>query len=146
MKRILTELLAGPLLTYEATSVSSSPSENHHRGLQHQQQQQHQEAQTMAETPWEQKRAYLFSHPRTTTNLLLRMLSGQSEWNLDGYFFYDAFIYAREKIAASSLDDVPQAAWGHYKSLREDALQRTHSILEEARTKVRDTRATTCES
>ncbi|SMY25003.1 unnamed protein product [Zymoseptoria tritici ST99CH_1A5] len=91
----------------------------------------------MAEAHWKQKRAYLFSHPRTTTNLLLRMLSGQSEWDLDGYFFYDAFIYAREKIAASSLDDVPQAAWDHYHSLREDALQRTHSFLEEARAKKR---------
>ncbi|SMQ51363.1 unnamed protein product [Zymoseptoria tritici ST99CH_3D7] len=91
----------------------------------------------MAEAQWEQKRAYLFSHPRTTTNLLLRMLSGQSEWDLDGYFLYDAFIYARATIAASPLDDVPQAAWDHYNSLREDALQRTHSILEEARTKKR---------
>jgi hypothetical protein len=52
----------------------------------------------MEDNKWTQRRAFLFSHPRTASNLLTRILSGQPNWCISDYHFFDAFQYARNNF------------------------------------------------
>jgi hypothetical protein len=61
----------------------------------------------MEDSNWTQRRAFLFSHPRTASNLLTRILSGQMSWCISDYHFFDAFQYARNNFNVIEHPDQP---------------------------------------
>lgn len=72
---------------------------------------------------WVQRRAFLFSHPRTASNLLTRMLSGQSQWRITEYHFFDAFHFGR-----ANFDDIEEEA-----KLEADKKHGYDNLIEEGR-------------
>lgn len=77
---------------------------------------------------WVQRRAFLFSHPRTASNLLTRMLSGQTQWRIANYQFFDAFHYGREHFSdVRKMDDVEA-----------DKRSRHDILIEQGRRKLKD--------
>lgn len=77
----------------------------------------------------DQHRVFLFCHPRTASNLLLRVLSQQSEWQFSAYHTMGAFLYAREECLESrSFESVPQYVQDEHAAM----LDKAHSRLQEA--------------
>jgi hypothetical protein len=81
------------------------------------------------ERHWAQRRAFLFSHSRTASNLLTRILSGQSDWCISDYHFFQAFQYAR-----TNFNDVkdPDSLAENLKVEHDALLQQGHEKLEQA--------------
>lgn len=70
--------------------------------------------------PWEQKRVFLFSHPRTASNLFIRLVSGQPDWETSDYLFFDSFQYTRDAFDGVTLEDVPESSREEHQSLVEN--------------------------
>lgn len=76
--------------------------------------------------PWEQKRIFLFSHPRTASNLFIRLLSAQPDWETSDYLFFDSFQYTRDAFNGFAFRNLPEAVRREHKSL----VDRGHCQLE----------------
>ncbi|CZT21422.1 uncharacterized protein RCC_07285 [Ramularia collo-cygni] len=79
--------------------------------------------------PWEQKRVFLFSHPRTASNLLVRLLSNQPDWETSDYLFFDAFQYTRDAFDGLELEDVPETARAEHSDLIEQGHQKLENFV-----------------
>ncbi|KAK4635689.1 Pyrrolopyrazine biosynthesis cluster protein F [Fulvia fulva] len=78
---------------------------------------------------WQQNRAFLFSHPRTASNLLTRMLSAQPDWQVSDYLFFDAFQYTRDAFWGVDLDDAPVSARQEHDKLMDQGHERLGEVL-----------------
>ncbi|KAF7195489.1 hypothetical protein HII31_03083 [Pseudocercospora fuligena] len=78
---------------------------------------------------WQQKRAFLFSHPRTASNLFTRILSGQSDWQVSDYLFFDAFQYTRDAFDGISLDDAADATRQEHTSLVGQGYKQLEAVM-----------------
>lgn len=87
---------------------------------------------------WVQRRVFLFSHPRTASNLLTRMLSGQSEWHITDYHFFGAFHFGRENFKdVSGIAELEADKRDQYDALMDEARRRLESSMEDAAGEVR---------
>lgn len=83
---------------------------------------------------WEQKRAFLFSHPRTASNLLQRIFSGQPDWLVSDYLFFDAFQYTRDAFDEVSmpLNEAPISTRVEHKCFVKDGLANLEKLLSQS--------------
>ncbi|KAK3191507.1 hypothetical protein K4F52_002322 [Lecanicillium sp. MT-2017a] len=72
---------------------------------------------------------FLFSHPRTASNLLCRLLSDQPGWAQSSYHFADAFTFARKSFNWAPYEDITSEQRQEFENL----LQKGLSKLEQAR-------------
>lgn len=77
---------------------------------------------------WMQRRVFLFSHPRTASNLLIRMLSGQSGWQITTYHFLERFQFLRETLDDTKAKDITD--------VEADVRMRCDSLSQQAREKL----------
>lgn len=84
------------------------------------------------------KKFFLFSHARTMSNLLLRILSGQQYLDICDYHFQDAFLYARRNLSEPARASVPASAWSHYEKLVTEAEEKMRLAVQSASDKVID--------
>jgi hypothetical protein len=85
---------------------------------------------------WGQKRAFLFSHPRTASNLLTRILSDQPDWQVADYLFFDAFQYTRDAFSGRRLEDVPRVSREEHAELISNAQEQLKAALQVANEQV----------
>lgn len=86
--------------------------------------------------PWKQKRVFLFSHPRTASNLFIRLLSDQPEWAISDYLFFDSFQYTRSAFDGAALEDVPKAARAEHEDLVEKGRHQLEEFIGSAKEQV----------
>lgn len=80
-------------------------------------------------------RVFLFSHPRTASNLLVKLLSGQHGWAYDEYNFISPYLYAHSTVKDSaSLSD--HSTWTEYTQMRTSALEKLESFFLDAEQEV----------
>jgi hypothetical protein len=86
---------------------------------------------------WKQKRVFLFSHPRTASNLVTRILSAQLDWDVAGYCFFDAFLYSQKNFAGKELETIPESLWEKHASLIEAGHKKMVEFFEQSLERVR---------
>lgn len=86
---------------------------------------------------WQQRRAFLFSHPRTCSNLLTRILSSQPEWTTSDYLFFDAFQYTRDAFAGVHLEQVPESEREKHQDLVNNGFESLEDALKVSQENVR---------
>ncbi|KAF2758771.1 hypothetical protein EJ05DRAFT_510657 [Pseudovirgaria hyperparasitica] len=81
---------------------------------------------------WDQKRVFLFSHPRTASNLLTRILSKQPDWNISDYIFFDAHQYTRDTFDGIALEKVSRATWAEHTKLINHGHNHLHTFVRDS--------------
>jgi len=91
------------------------------------------------DSQWVQQRVFLFSHPRTASNLLMQMLSGQSQWQVASYHHLDSFQFLRETAKhAKDMAELGADVEERHDMLLRQAREKLQESLESAAREVRD--------
>ena len=80
---------------------------------------------------------FLFSHPRTASNLLCRLLSDQPGWIQSEYHFQDAFKFARKSFNWGPITDITHEQRQEFEHLLQRGFNKLQQVREAATTEVR---------
>lgn len=90
----------------------------------------------MEEYAWKQRRFFLFSHPRTMSNLLGRILESAPELDQCSYNFQDASMFIRGLLEKWTLDEINDESWSKHTDLMEKGHASLQASILEAGQKV----------
>lgn len=79
---------------------------------------------------------YLLSAPRTLSNLLVKLFSGQTGWETSSYLLHDAFLYAQSHLNERDAE-FPAEEFGTYLEMLRAGYQTMLATRESAHEKVR---------
>lgn len=79
---------------------------------------------------------FLFSTPRTLSNLLVKLLSDQPEWRYGTYYFHDALKYLKFTLGRISLEEATISQRQEYNDLLEQGFAKFQADREAAEANV----------
>lgn len=79
---------------------------------------------------------FFFSAPRTLSNLLVKLVDGQPNWNYGSYYFHDAYKYLKFTLGKTSLDEASPEQQKEYNDLLQSGFAAFQVDRDNAKAKV----------
>lgn len=79
---------------------------------------------------------FLFSHPRSLSNLLVKLIGDQPHWKYGTYHFHDAYKYLKFTLCKTPFDEASPQQQKEYHDLLHQGFVRLEADRQDAKAKV----------